>query len=59
MPLTYAERTKARGMLADKQGINSIAEEFECSPAEIQALADARPKPVRPLARAGLGRVCG
>ena len=46
MSLTYAERTKARGMLADKQGIGSIAEELECSPAEIQALADAKPKAV-------------
>ena len=47
MPLTFAERKKARGMLADKQGIGSIAEELECSNAEIQALADAKPKPVR------------
>ena len=47
MSLTYAQRQKARGMLADKQGINSIAEEFECHPSEIQALADAKPKPVR------------
>jgi hypothetical protein len=43
-PLTYAQRMKARGMLADKQGVSSIAEEFECSQAEIQALADAKPK---------------
>lgn len=45
--LTYAERKRARGMLADKQGIGSIAEELECSVAQIQALADAKPKAVR------------
>lgn len=47
MPLSYAERTKARGMLDDKQGVGSIAELFECSNAEIQALKDAKPKSVR------------
>ena len=47
MPLSYAERTKARGMLDDKQGVGSIAELFECSNAEIQALKDAQPKSVR------------
>ena len=45
--LTFAERKRARGMLADKQGINSIAEELECDAAQIQALADAKPKAVR------------
>ena len=48
MPLNYHEKRKARGMLADKQGINSIAEELDCNPSEIQALADAKPKAVRP-----------
>jgi hypothetical protein len=46
--LTYAERKRARGMLADKQGVGSIAEELECSVAQVQALADAKPKAVRP-----------
>merc|ERR1719424_1358184 len=32
-------------MLADKQGVGSIAEELECDAAQIQALADARIKP--------------
>jgi len=45
MPLNYHERRKARGMLADKQGVNSIAEELECEPWEVQELADAKPKP--------------
>ena len=45
--LSFAQRKRARGMLADKQGIGSIAEELECSPEEIQALADAKPKAVR------------
>ena len=45
--LTYAERKRARGMLADKQGVGSIAEELECSIDQIQALADAKPKAVR------------
>ena len=31
-------------MLADKQGITSIAEELECTPEMIQALADAKPR---------------
>ena len=38
---------KARGMLADKQGVNSIAEELQCEAWEIQELADAKPKAVR------------
>jgi len=43
-PLNYHERRKARGMLADKQGVTSIAEEMECEVWEIQELADAKPK---------------
>ena len=54
MPLTYQQRRKARGMLADKQGVNSIAEELECEPWEVQALADAKPKAVRDSASAFL-----
>ena len=46
VPLSYVWRKKARGMLADKQGISSIAEELECTPEMIQELADAKPKPV-------------
>lgn len=48
--LTFAEKKRARGMLADKQGVGSIAEELECSVAQIQALADAKPKPVCAIA---------
>ena len=47
MPLNYHEKRKARGMLADKQGVNSIAEELQCEAWEIQELADAKPKAVR------------
>jgi len=43
--LTYHERRKARGMLADKQGVTSIAEELDCEAWEVQELADAKPKP--------------
>jgi len=43
MPLNYHEKRKARGMLADKQGVNSIAEELQCEAWEIQELADAKP----------------
>lgn len=42
--LTFAEKKRARGMLADKQGVGSIAEELECSIDQIQTLADAKPK---------------
>jgi hypothetical protein len=47
MSLNYHEKRKARGMLADKQGVNSIAEELQCEAWEIQELADAKPKAVR------------
>ena len=54
--LTKKDRDAIRGMLADKQGIGSIAEELECSVAQIQALADAKPKAVRERAAPRLSR---
>ena len=44
MGLTYADKNTIRGMLADKQSVKTIAEQYEVSQEEIQALA--RPKAV-------------
>ena len=43
--LTFAEKKRVRGMLADKQGVAGIAEELECSVGQVQAIADTRVKP--------------
>ena len=45
--LSYATKQRIRGMLADKQAVASIAEELEVSVSAVQALADAKPRPVR------------
>ena len=42
--LTYAERGRIRGMLADKQSVKTIAEELECRIDEVEALQ--KPKAV-------------
>ena len=44
---SYATKQRVRGMLADKQAVFSIADELEVSVSAVQALADAKPKPVR------------
>ncbi|KAL1510237.1 hypothetical protein AB1Y20_006563 [Prymnesium parvum] len=36
--LTYAERARVRGMLADKQSAKTIAEEMDCDVSEVEAL---------------------
>ena len=45
MDLTLTERNSIRGMLADKQSAKTIAEMFECSVQDVEALA--KPKAVR------------
>ena len=44
MTLSYAEKQRIRGMLADKQSAKTIALEFEVSEADVLALA--KPKAV-------------
>ena len=43
--LTLAQKNKIRGMLADKQSAKTIAEQFEVSQEEVEALK--KPKAVR------------
>ena len=44
MGLTKAQKDTIRGMLADKQSVKTIAEQYEISQEEVQALA--KPKAV-------------
>ena len=49
MGLTKAQKDTIRGMLADKQSVKTIAEQYEISQEEVQALA--KPKAVSAVPR--------
>ena len=56
MTLSYAEKQRIRGMLADKQSAKTIALEFEVGEADVLALA--KPKAVHVSQPSG-GRIFG